>query len=316
MDKTIKKNIIAITAYNKPELLYIYLDQIYKDATINNYKIRIHTEEGYDKDEDAVIKEYSEKRPDVDIKLICKQKRQDCSLIGFYNILSSYLISLQEGCDYVIIGEEDIIPTDDYIRFNHYVYEKFLSKYDKIFCVAHKRRPEAEMIGDPEILIGDYQCTSPSCVSSKAIKKYMLPFLSNPFYFKDVVAFNQAIFPDSRIKPFEHTHHDGAIERIMEHFELFTLKPDQSRSMHVGLSGIFCNGNPPKGTLIEKINQWKELIKDGNKIRSLSDHPEDIVVVDLKGPQWNNLEIDADRNKAKASSWWYDTENKFKQYVE
>ncbi len=309
------KNIIAITAYNKPELLYIYLDQIYKDSNINKYKIRIHTEEGYDPDENLVVEEYSKKYPEVDIKLLCKKKKKDCSLIGFHNILSSYLISLKEGCDYVIIGEEDIIPTDDYIRFNHYVYENFLKKYDKIFCIAHKRRPETELIGDPEILIGDYQCTSPSCISAKAIKKYMLPFLSNPFYFKDVVAFNQAIFPNSRIKPFEHTHHDGAIERIMEHFELFVLKPDQTRSMHVGLSGIFCGGEPPKGNLSEKICQWKELIKDGNKIRSLSNRPEDIVVVDLKGPKWSELKIDIDRNMAKASSWWYDNKNEFKEYI-
>lgn len=310
-----QKNIIAITAYNKPELLYIYLEQIYKDPTISNYKIRIHTEDGYDKDEDKVVLEYAKKFPNVDIKLICKEKKKDCSLVGYSNILSSYLISAQEGCDYVIIGEEDIIPTDDYIRFNHYVYENFLSKYDKIFCVAHKRRPETELTGDPEILIGDYQCTSPSCVSSKAIKKYMMPFLINPFYFKDVVQFNNVVFPNSRIKPYEHTHHDGAIERMMEHFELFALKPDQARSMHVGLSGIFCKGNPPKGNLYEKIFQWRELIKDGNKVRNLSDHPQDIVVVDLKGPDWSKLKIDTDRNMAKASSWWYDIKNEFKNYI-
>ena len=45
---------------------------------------------------------------------------------------------------------------------------------------------------------------------------------------------------------------------------LFALKPDQCRSMHVGLSGVFCKGNPPQGTLEERVEQWRELIKDGD----------------------------------------------------
>lgn len=310
------KNIIAITAYNKPDLLYIYLEQIYKDITISNYKIRIHTEIGYDKEEDEVIKYYSNKYSSVDLKLIVKPKHPKCSLTGFHNILSSYIISAQEASEYVIIGEEDILPTEDYIKFNDYIYHSFLKKYDRIFCAAHKRRPETELNGDAEIVIGDYQCTSPSCVSVESIKKYMIPFLSHPLYFEDVVQFNNMFFANSRIKPWEHTHHDGAIERIMEYFNLFALKPDQTRSMHVGLSGIFCGGTPPQGTLEERVLQWKELIKDGDKIRKLSNHPQDIVVTDPKGPTWNYLRLDLDRNKAKASSWWYDTKNEFKKYIE
>jgi len=310
------KNIIAITAYNKPDLLYIHLEQIYKDINISNYKIRIHTEIGYDKEEDVVINYYKNKYPNIDLKLIIKEKHPKCSLVGFHNILSSYTISAEEASEYVIIGEEDILPTEDYIRFNDYIYRNYLEKYDRIFCVAHKRRPETDLIGDPEVLIGDYQCTSPSCVSVKTIQKYLKPFFEKSLFFEDIVHFNNIFFANSRIKPWEHTHHDGAIERIMEFFNLFALKPDQTRSMHVGLSGIFCGGTPPQGNLEERVLQWKELIKDGDKIRKLSTHPQDIVVTDPKGPKWDFLKLDINRNQAKASSWWYDTKNEFKKYIE
>lgn len=310
------KNIIAITAYNKSDLLFLYLEQLYKDPTISEYKIRIYTEYGFCVEQLNVIEEYNKKYPEVDIKQVCRQKHPFCKLTGFHNILTSYLLAANEAKDFVIIGEEDMLPTDDYIRFNKYIYDEFLSKYDKIFCAAHKRRPEVEKIGDPEILIGDYQCTSPSCVSVKAINKYMLPFLSNPLFFSNTHEFYAKIFCNSRIAPYEHTHHDGAIERIMEHFELFSLKPDQSRSMHVGLSGIFCKGKAPQGTFESRLEQWRELIKDGDKLRSLSDVPQEMVVVDTKGPEWSKLVLDVNRDKAKASSWWYDTKNKFKQYIQ
>ena len=310
------KNVIAITAYNKSDLLFLYLEQLYKDPTIADYKIRIFTEDGFSPDQVDVINEYLKINSNVDIKQICRPKHPFCKLTGFHNILTSYLLAASEAKDFVIIGEEDMLPTDDYIKFNKYIYDEYLSKYDKIFCAAHKRRPEIEKNGDPEILIGDYQCTSPSCVSVKAINKYMLPFLANPLFFSNTHEFYSKVFYKSRIAPYEHTHHDGAIERIMEHFELFSLKPDQSRSMHVGLSGIFCKGKAPEGTFESRLEQWRELIKDGDKLRSLSDVPQEMVVVDTKGPEWSKLILDVNRDKAKASSWWYDIENKFKQYIE
>lgn len=310
------KNVIAITGYNKSDLLFLYLEQLYKDPTISDYRIRIYTEEGFCPEQLSVIGEYKKKNPEVDIKQVCRPKHDSCKLVGFHNILTSYLLAANEAKDFVIIGEEDMLPTDDYIRFNKYIHDQYLSKYDRIFCAAHKRRPEVEKNGDPEILIGDYQCTSPSCVSVKSIYKYMVPFLVNPLFFSRTHEFYANIFPNSRINPNEHTHHDGAIERIIEHFELFSLKPDQSRSMHVGLSGIFCKGNPPSGSFESRISQWRSLIKDGDKLRSLSNLPSDIVVVDAKGPEWSNLLLDANRDKAKASSWWYDKKNEFKKYIE
>lgn len=309
------KNVIAITAYSKPDLLFLYLEQVYKSKRINDYLIRIYTEIGYDKEEDLVVSFYKNKFPQIDIKLICRPKHESCPLVGYHNILTSYCLAADEAAEYVIIGEEDMLPTDDYIEFNDYIYKNYLSKYDRIFCAAHKRRPEIEKNGNPEILIGDYQCTSPSCVSVKSIRKWLEPYFLTEGYFENPVGFNMRHFADSRISPFEHTHHDGAIERIMWKSKLFSLKPDQSRSMHVGLSGIFCKGKAPEGNLFERIIQWRSLIKDGNRLRSLSTTPQDMVVVDAKGPEWKDLHLDLNRDLAKASSWFYDSSNEFEKYI-
>ena len=168
---------------------------------------------------------------------------------------------------------------------------------------AHKRRPEAEKDGDPEMLLGDYQCTSLSVISTETINKYLRPVLSDSLLYCNPVLFYSLNYPLSRIAPMDHTHHDGAIERIMDANKLFVLKPDQTRSMHVGLSGVFCKGKAPEGTFEERISQWRDLIKDGDKLRSLSNLPEDLVVTDPKGPDWEELNLDLDRDKCKASSW-------------
>lgn len=314
----IKKNTIIICAYNKPDLLYLYLEQLFSDETISDYNIQIHTEENYDPEQDYVLDIYRKKYPNTQIQQIIKKKNPSHNLAGFYNILSAYLHAADQldAGDFVIVGEEDMLPTKDYIRFNKFIYDNYLKKFPRIMGAAHKRRPEAELLGEPEILMGDYQCTSLSVISIDAINRYLRPFLSNQFIYQDPISFYHKYFPDSRIKPHEHTHHDGAIERIMEYFNLFVLKPDQARSMHVGLSGVFCKGNPPQGSFDERILQWRDLIKDGDKLRSLSNLPQDLVVTDPDGPKWQKLYLDINRNLCKASSWWYDVNNDFKKYIE
>mgnify|MGYP001812543764 CR=1 FL=1 len=307
-------NVIAITIFNKPDLLYLYLEQLEKSGELENYKLRLHADPGYDPEEDMVVEDFKKRNPNVDTKIILKEKTE-CPLPGFYNIISAYPMSADEADEFVIVGEEDILPTEDYLRFNRVCYEKYLSKYDRIFGVAHKRRPEAEKEGNPSMLMGDYQLTSLSCISVKAINKYIRPYLEMPFFWQNPVLFNHLNFSNSRIHPMDHTHHDGAIERMMLDNNLFALKPDQARSMHVGLSGVFCKGQPPQGTFEERIAQWRELIKDGDKLRSLSNLPEDLVVTDPKGPEWTDLELDLNRDMCKASTWFYDNNNEFKDYI-
>lgn len=307
-------NVIAITIYNKPDLLYLYLEQLEKSGELENYKLRLHTEEGYDPEEDKVIEDFKKRNPSVDTKLYVKQKI-NCPIVGFHNILSSYPMSAAEADEFVIIGEEDMLPTEDYLRFNRVCYEKYLSKYDRIFAIAHKRRPEAENQGYGDVLMGDYQLTSPSCISVKAIDNYITPHLQDELFFSNPIAYNMERFGNLRIAPHDHTHHDGALERMMLANNLFALKPDQARSMHVGLSGIFCRGNPPQGTLEERVSQWRELIKDGDKLRSLSTIPWDMVVTNSQGPYWEDLKLDTERNLSKASTWFFDENNDFKNYI-
>jgi|TARA_Y100000361_G_C11131786_1_gene329415 hypothetical protein len=312
------KNTIAIVAFNKPDLLYLYLEQIFSEPTIENYQIQIHTENGYDKEQDNVLKYYKDKFPKSTIFQVLKPNHGRCPLPGFHNILTTYLYAADatRAGDFLIVGEEDMIPTQDYVRYNKYIYDNYLKKYPRIMGAAHKRRAEAEKQGDPELLLGDYQCTSLSVISTDTINKYLKPVLSDPLLYSNPHLFYGLKYPLSRIAPLDHTHHDGAIERIMDDNKLFVLKPDQSRSMHVGLSGVFCKGKAPEGTFEERVSEWRELIKDGDKLRSLSNLPEDLVVTDPKGPEWDKLTLDLERDKCKASSWWYDPSNEFKEYIE
>ena len=313
-------NVLALAAYRRPELLKIYFQQLLKEPEeLKNYIIHLFLDYNFHPDVYKVISWFKQYHRNIKLTLRTEQDSKTCPLPAFYNIMDSYRIASEEANEFVVIGEEDLIPTSDYLRFNRICYERFLSKYSRIFCVCHKRRPETELKGDIGILIGDYQLTSPSCVSVKTIKEYILPHTSNPLFYSNPIAYNQKYFNSSKNKPDHHIHHDGQLERIAEYNNLFSIKPDQARSMHVGVGGQHDTDNPNKitGTLDDKVTQYYGLIELGSKAlrEYVTNFKEDIVVTPLDNEPWAMLCLDSARVMAKASSWWYDPDNSFHRYI-
>lgn len=313
-------NTIIITGFRRPELFQIQINQLLKDKEeFDKYLIHIFLDYGFDPDYYKVISRLKKDHRNIKLTLRTQEDSKKSPLPAFYNIMDSYRAAAEESTDFVIVMEEDIIVTSDYLRFNRVCYEKFLSRYSRLFCVAHKRRPETELNGHIQLLIGDYQITSPSCVSVDVIKKYMIPEMEHPKFFTNPVAYNADRHPTSKNNPQHHIHHDGQIERIAELNKMFSLKPDQARSMHIGVGGQHDVENPNKitGTLDEKVQKYYELISQGSlELRKyVTNFKEDIVVTKLDNLNWNELYLDSTRSNAKASSWWYDPNNEFKDYI-
>lgn len=314
-------NVIAITTYQRPEFLKIYLLQLLKNKEITNYAIHFFVDVNYHPDVDIVIDWFSSIVGKDKIKVTYRTTKPSACPATF-NIMDSYLVAAEYASEYIILGEEDIIPSPDYLRFVDYTYHNYLKKYKKIFCVAHKRRPEISKSGDPSLLIGDTQCTSPICVSVEAIKKYIKPVITTPGFYENPILFNKQYFNKSRIPYHDHYDHDGQIERIIEFYGLFALKPDQTRSAHIGFYG----GNKidekiKNQNLDEKVEFLKEVIFNEEKIKALckdmyeSSNQTEVATCNLENYVWSDLYLDLDRDKAKASSWWYDPQNNFKKYI-
>lgn len=323
------KNTIAITCYQRPEFLWATLCSYLACPEINDYNIFFFPDHGYDLDT-LVIINWFKTMVKTTVKVFPKDHRKNRQLAS-YNIMDSYRISLDESnAEYLIIGEEDTPVSKDFLRFNHYCYEEFLSKYPRIFCVAHKRRHVVHKPGRPDVLIGDPQCTSPTCITSKAVIDYMLPVMRLPGYFEDPQAFFNAYYPNSRIRP-EHGHidHDGAIERIIEANNLFAIKPDHARTNHIGFVGGHLNdgrylGHKLTGTLEEKCLALRKILGDGiDTMKQFATHIPDQEKKEWVGItyahvdcEWDKLILDLDRNLAIGSEWYYDDNNEFKKYIE
>jgi hypothetical protein len=309
------KNVIAISAWRRPEFLYIYLNQLSKNKTYKNYKLLFCV----DKDPDPGIYEVIDQFDHPDKEVITRKERVSACPAAF-NILDSYLLASERTKDFVIIGEEDIIPSEDFLKFCEYSYTEILSKYDRIFCIAHKRRQDPQD-GKVDVLMGDTQCTSPFLITKKCIEKYMRPELSEPHVYSNPFLHNYLNHNKSRIAYNEHYDHDGAIERIIEKNKLFALKPDQARTAHVGVYGGFSfkNENADWKTRYESLSESIFNQKKLSDLRDKLDNREsktEVATCSLSNYEWDSLILDTDRILSISSSWWYDPQNDFKKYVE
>lgn len=323
-------NTIAITTYQRPEFLYVTLKSYLACPELKNYNMFFFPDCGHDPDVLKVIDWFKSQKAAASVKVFIKDHRKNNQLAS-YNILDSYRIALEESdAEYLIIGEEDFPVSKDYLRYNHACYTQFLSKFDRIFCAAHKRRHVTHKEGDPSIMIGDPQCTSPSCITRKAVETYMLPVFKMPGYFEDPSAFFAKHYPNSRIKGYHnHIDHDGAIERIIEANNLFAIKPDQTRINHIGFVGGHLKegrylGHKLEGDLYKKIATLEYILQQGlDFMKQCATHiPEHekkdwvgITYTPLADYQWSELKLDLDRNIAKASEWYYDDTNEFRSYI-
>tara|TARA_R110002051_G_scaffold221410_1_gene285013 strand:- start:1166 stop:2107 length:942 start_codon:yes stop_codon:yes gene_type:complete len=312
-------NVIAVTAWRRPEFLAVYLDQLKKNKELPNYLVHFFVEVDPHEDTDTIINRFKEYHGEDKVRVTYRTERKSACPAA-YNIMDSYRIAVEEASEYVLLGEEDIVPSQDYLRFCERAYNKFLKPYDNLFCVAHKRRQDPQD-GHSHLLMGDTQCTSPMIVSVEDIKKYMLPLYSLPYYFSNPIVFNSQHYPHSRINPGQHYDHDGQIERIIEKNGLFALKPDQARTAHIGFyGGVSFEGMDLD--LDEKIEIIKAAVFDEEKLNELHSKydkralPTEIATCDLKDYEWDDLELDLDRDRCISSSWWYDPENTFKEYME
>jgi hypothetical protein len=289
------------------------LEQLLKNKELPDYLVYFFLDHGFNVDTLRVIKWFRKQHKNIKIKMQTEADSKKSPLPAFYNIFDAYRCAAEITDEYVIPGEEDIIPTEDYLRYNDEVYRRFLSKYDKIFCLGTKRRQINDLEGDPELLIGDTQLCQPTCVSKKVIQEVMFQYIDNDHFWVPP-RFNQLVWPNARNKPDHHIHHDGQLERMAECNGMFCLKPDQARSGHIGVGGQHFKGKVEGNTLEEKVAYMKSMMHDTAKLKAASDNPYDMCGVP-RTLEWNELQLDLDRDKVKTQKADFDPDNKFKEYI-
>lgn len=302
------EKVIFVAVYRRPALLYLMLERLIKSPEIKDYIVLFCIDHEHDPYINEPIDIFEKNNYCKKVLRITRNVKHN-KYLASGNILYGYKDASEITEGLIIPMEEDIFPSDDFLRYTEYVYENYISKYERIFCVAHKRRHEGEQIGDPSLLIGGYQCTSPSCVKGSDIIKYLNPLLANKEYLTNPYLFNVKNYRGFRNPPERLLDHDGQLERLIWRNNLFCLRPDYPRTNHVGYIESKEKDNK---NWAETVDTIRKTILDKNNPIYNSPH---YTYSDFKSPDWTNIKLDLDRTEAKYSSNYFDPTNKFKEYI-
>lgn len=284
------KDICIVTSYNRPEMLHECLRRI--QIAQGNLELLVYVSldnrigAPYHPDIIEVLRRFNDK---LDIKL---KVRHPHSFPGnSHNTLEAYKEAFKAAPQYVFLIEDDVMISKDFFQFHYAAHQ-----LTKLFCsvgVKCTRRSDIAEIDDPERIwvSGSDYASLGVCFPHDSLG-YIIPHAHEPYY-SNMPGYVARYFKDSRFKN-EFAEQDGLILRIMGHWNGLCGWPYAStaRAFHAGYYGYHrMDGAKPFGQLDERIENFREIMFDKDKLELLGPNYGDIHPCNLDGYEWAFLDI-------------------------
>jgi len=221
-------NVIMVPARNRPEFLYISLSSLLKNKEVENYKILFVFECDVKRECQKIVK-----RLIADVGLDVEFVKWDSFYGLSKGILEGMKIAFTKTDEYVIVLEEDVMVSRDYLRFVDYCYRNFYLKRKDIATISgmisleHGKKRDVTKVRK-RMWYSPYGVLIPK----KFFFRYVYPhcieeYYCNPSYYCDK-------YHPNWIYRGMYTEQAGLINRIIHKNALYCLEPEVPRCQHIG----------------------------------------------------------------------------------
>lgn len=244
--------IVVIPVHTRPEFLQVTLDFVEKADHADQYHYLFQCDAGFSVENIGIIDKFSLPHTTN----TCFHKRT----VGgnTENILRGLLVALLytvEHPEYIVhVLEEDIWVGRDYFTFHEAMHKQFAPEAvsacaNQFLSVRPPNEPSSVYASR------DYQSLGVS-FKDKLLQRILVH--ARPSYWDKPHQYLNTLFPDSK---FGHlfVEQDGLISRIIEDKNYKVIYPYTPRAYHAGYYSYHRIGEPPIGTLEEKINHLRNM---------------------------------------------------------
>lgn len=256
-------NRIMIPFWKRPELLYLNLEALSKCRNLDNYYLYFKTDKNYDEKCIEIIKNFFGNFDNKEIDIT--PHPQDLSR----NILEGVKKCADKTDNYLVLIEEDIRVTKDFLEYVEYCYENYLSS--DVFCIhgfAKDREEREERLNKIE----RKRWYSPYgvCLPKQSLK-LVTPHINERYLSKKGV-YVQKLTP-GWIHKDKFIEQAGLLQRLRRIHKPNILKPKLSRSQHMGYwgRGAYPNRETSFENRINKIRRVLNSKEKYNKYRKADD---------------------------------------------
>lgn len=268
-------DIIIVTAYERPEFLWLALERIALNPHTNRNAgsaeiwVAIDHHVGFEWRERAAKPEFDRVLAQFSGALRVRRiEREPHWYYGnSYNCLLAYKEAYEADPRFVFLVEDDVLVSEDFCRWHYAVQEQ-----GDWFCsiaVKNHRRNDFAKLDDAAAFY-----TSRSDYASLGVcfrHEKLGPVVRHavPEYFGDLTGYIQRAFPKSRFGS-EFTEQDGLIMRVMGEIEGVTAWPYVPRAHHMGWYGYHRNLSVRfSGALGERVGKLRHAVADPQAITRL-----------------------------------------------
>lgn len=267
-------NYILLPGRNRPEFFYLAMESLVKNPEIKDYGLLFALENDVDQRYFDIIQTFSD---GLKLEIVKWPERYGLTK----GILEGLKIAFSKSDEYVILLEDDVVVSRDFLRFLDYCYRRFYKPDGDIAAIGASTNRAIGIVSRVYkdrwylpwgVLIPKYffnkflleHCNDSYYQSSQ---KY-----ADEYYPKELHGKDQWNLPWGVLKPghsFNEIEQAGLILRIMLKNNLYQILPEVPRSLEIGFYGKHRHrklDHYDEKTLEEKITYTRKLVKSsGNK---------------------------------------------------
>lgn len=259
-------NYILIPGRNRSEFFDITLDSLMDCPEIKDYQILFAFENDVLPEYYDIIKRYVRYPSQIEIK------RWDMHYGLTRGHLEGMKIAFQKTDEYVIVVEDDVRVSRDFLRYMDYCYRHFYKEHSDIGTISGQMSRDS-VSGERDVrLIHKRQWYSPYgvLIPKKFFDELLLPHCTEAYY-KDP-RYPDEYYPEWKHKG-KYIEQAGLINRIIHKNNLYCLEPEVPRCQDIGFYGKnrHCRFADYKIlTLNEKIRWNLKLLSDVELLKKVA----------------------------------------------
>jgi hypothetical protein len=273
-------DLLIVTSFNRPEMLFLCLEHLRACPELDECVVEIWIDRAANGDVDADVRDVAASlihpAKKVMIPMPCALDQVKPNYVAPYALARAYYRS---RCRYVILVEDDIMVSPDFIR-----YHRTAQELGQDFCVlgytASGDRGNASTVHRS-------MCFSPWGVSWKrqSLGRFVEHFTSE--YFRDIHSYVERAFLGTGR---EDAGWDGLVHRVVRRDRLTAIVPSRSRCFHAGIYGKNrrADSRLRPGTVAEKVAELRERF---NNAEWMTKDYQDCRPCSMEVGPWEKLEV-------------------------
>lgn len=270
-------NVVIIPCFNRPEFLYITLENVKRASNSDKFVYLFSLDSGYDPEIENIINEFP-----YDKIVIKRKKTQYKAGKQSYNLLEAYREAAYLSDEYVILLEDDFFINADFFDWHLAVMNENKNAFCSIGTANHNTWHET-LDDDSAYYFGtdtDYQSWG-VCWRKEVLERLIIPHCKD-IYYSNPQSYVKNVFKGNWL-----AHHfceqDGLIRRIRnENKDMEVIFAHKPRAFHAGFYSYHRESYRPSGTIMDKVEYVLSIINDKDKYAAACGEFKDSEQIDLQ----------------------------------